>query len=302
MLGRPIIYHETISFGMMFVFLGTLLFIYAVTGRSDETALLALSGLSFGAAGACKATLFLYPLSFFACWCFYFARTTSKFRYLTRRGFYFLFPIVFFVSILLTYNYLRFGSVFDFGRRYSIVGQPGFYEYCCVKGHFFRIDHLAYNLFNYFCTLPIIHHGENFTSLSFGGVHDFAVGDLLMGRQDLISLPLMMPVLILALLMPLLPKLASRSVYLRLVIACCITSSVVVFGLIASYHWASARYIYEFTPLLFVVVYCVLASLWEVVRGHDCLRRLILGGLGLCFCANTMMGLMAGVIAFMYPR
>jgi hypothetical protein len=300
--GGPGIYHETITFGMMFVFLGTLLFIHSLISTQKEIVLLALSGICFGAAGACKATLFFYPFSFFACWFFYSATRTRQIKYLTSRAFCFLFPVALFVSILLIYNYLRFGSLFDFGRQYSVIGQPGFYEYCCIKGHFFRIDHLKYNLFNYFCTLPVIHHGQNFTSLSFGGVHDIAVGDLLMGRQDLISIPIMMPVMFALLLMPLLAKTANRSRVLTLIVACCITSSVVMFGLIASYHWAAARYIYEFTPLLFIVIYWVLVRLWESVRRHDGLRRLTLVGLGLLFCANTMMGLIAGIIAFMYPR
>jgi hypothetical protein len=302
MIGRPIIYHETISFGVMFVLLGTLLFIHALTRTRNQTALLTLSGASFGAAVACKATLLLYPLSFFTCWSFYTLTTTGQIKSFTSRAVSFLFPVVVFVTILLAYNYLRFGSLFDFGRQYSIVAQPGLYEYCCIKGHYFRVEHLPYNLFNYFCALPTIHQGANFTSLSFGGVHDIAVGDVVVGRQDLISLPLMMPVLLMVLLTPLLAKLASRSLDLRTIVACCITSSVAVFGLIACYHWAAARYVYEFTPLLFVVVYCVLISLWETVRRNDGLRRFTVAGLGLIFCANIMMGLVAGVIGFMYPR
>jgi len=302
MIGRPIIYHETISFGMMFVLLGALLFTHAVTNRRNQVVLLTLSGISFGAAVACNATLFLYPCSFFACWFFYSVTTKGQTKYLTSRTVSFLFPVALFVTILLAYNYLRFGSLFDFGRQYSIVAQPELYKYCCLKGNYFRIDHVAYNLFNYFCTLPTIHHGANFTSLSFGGVHDIAVGDLLVGRQDLISLPLMMPVLLTVLLIPVLAKPAGRSWDLRIIIACCITSSAAVFGLIASYHWAAARYIYEFTPLLFVLAYCVLISMWEIVRRNDGLRRLTVAGLGLIFCANIVMGLMAGVIGFMYPR
>jgi hypothetical protein len=302
MVGRPIIYHETISFGVMFVLLGTLLFIYALTGTRNQTLLLTLSGASFGAAVACKATLLLYPLSFFACWSFYTVTTTGQIKSLTSRAISFLFPVAVFVAILLAYNYLRFGSLFDFGRQYAIVAQPGFYEYCCIKGHYFRIAHLPYNLFNYFCALPTIHNGANFISLRFGGVHDIAAGDVLMGRQDLISLPLMMPVLLMVLLTPLLAKPASRSLDLRIVVGCCITSSVAVFGLIACYHWAAARYVYEFTPLLFVVVYCVLISLWDTVRRNDGLRRFTVAGLGLLFCVNSMMGLMAGVIGFMYPH
>jgi hypothetical protein len=123
-----------------------------------------------------------------------------------------------------------------------------------------------------------------------------------MGRQDLISLPLMMPVLLLVLPIPVLLGAAHRTKDLTVIVTCCIASSVATFGLLAFYHWAAARFLHEFTPLLFVVVYCALAGLWETVRGRDGLRRLSLAGLGLIFCANTMMGLMAGIIGFMYPR
>jgi len=125
---------------------------------------------------------------------------------------------------------------------------------------------------------------------------------LLLGRQDIISLPIMMPVLLTILLMLVLRGYADRSKELMLVITCCIASSVLVFSLIASYHWAAARYTYEFIPLLFVPIYCGLVGLWETVRQNNRLRRLTVAVLGLIFCANTLMGLIAGVIAFMYSR
>ena len=150
--------------------------------------------------------------------------------------------------------------------------------------------------------MPTIHHGANFTSLSFGGVQYTEIGDLIVGRQDLISLPLMMPVLTTALLILIVPKPIDRSRRLSLIVACCVVSSLAMFGVLAFYHWAATRFLYELTPLLFVVVYCALERLWESVRRRDGLRRLTLAGLGLIFCANVMMGLMAGVIAFMYSR
>jgi hypothetical protein len=299
MLGRPIIYHETISFGMMFVMLGAWLFISSLTAARNQTVFLTLSAISFGAAGACKATYFLYPATFFACWFLYSVTTTRQIKYLVSRSIFFVLPVAFFVAILLAYNYVIFGSLFDFGRKYSILAQAGLYEYCCVKGHYFRLDHAIYNLYNYFFTLPSVHHGTRFTTLSFGGVHYIAVGDVLMGRQDLISIPLMMPVLLGVVLA--LPS-VNWSKGLTRINTCCVLSSMAVFGILSLYHWAAARFLYEFTPLLFVIVYCGLVSLWEAVRQNGSLRRLTVVGLGLIFCGNTMMGLIAGAIAFMYPR
>ncbi len=287
---------------MMFVMLGAWLFISSLTATRNQSVFLTLSAISFGAAGACKATYFLYAAAFFACWFLYSVTTTGQIKYLVTRSISFVLPVAFFVAILLAYNYLRFGSLFDFGRKYSILAQAGLYEYCCIKGHYFRLDHAIYNLYNYFFTLPSIHHGTRFTTLSFGGVHDIAIGDVVMGRQDLVSLPLMMPVLLAVLLTPMLLRSADRSRRFTLITASCIVSSVITFAALTFYHWAAARFLYEFTPLLFVIVYCGLVRLWETVRQNDGHRRLTVVGLALVFCANTMKGLIAAVIAFMYPR
>ncbi len=302
MISRPIFCHETISSGIMFVLLGALLFIYAVTGTRHQTVLFALSGISFGAAGACKANLFIYPFSFLACWFFYFVTKTRQLKYLTFRALFFLSPVIFFVILLLVYNYLRFGAFLDFGRRYSLLTDIEFYEYCCIKGHFFRIGHVVHQLYNYLLALPDIHYGARFTSINFGGIQVSTIGDLLIARQDLVSVFLMMPVLILGLVIPFLPISRNALKGSGLIIACCITSSLVAFGLLTSYAWASARFVYEFTPLLFIVVYCVLANLWETIRVNKRLRQLAIIGIVLLFCANTLMGLKAGIIGFMYVR
>jgi hypothetical protein len=302
MISRPIFCHETISSGMMFVLLGTLLFIYALTGTRNQAVLFALSGISFGAGGACKANLFLYPASFFACWFFYSVTRGRQLKYLASRALFFLSPVIFFMVLLLIYNYLRFGAFFDFGRRYSLLSNVEFYEYCCIKGHFFRIGHVVHQLYNYLLALPDIHYGARFTSINFGGIQESSIGDLLIARQDVISIFLMMPILILALAIPFLPRSENESKERGLIIACCIMSSIIAFGLLTSYAWASARFVYEFTPLLFVVIYCVLAGLWETMAANDRLRHLAIVGLALLFCANTLMGLKAGVIGFMYVR
>ncbi len=286
---------------MMFVFLGALLFIYALKSERSQT-LLVLSGISFGAAGACKANLFIYGFSFFACWLFYFVTKTRQLKYLTFRALSFLSPVISFVMLLLVYNYLRFGAFLDFGRRNSLLSDIEFYEYCCIKGNFFRIGHVVHHLYNYLLALPDIHYGARFTSINFGGIQVSSIGDVLIARQDVISIFLMMPILILALAIPFLPRSENESKERGLIIACCIMSSIIAFGLLTSYAWASARFVYEFTPLLFIVIYCVLAGLWETMRASDRLRRLAIVGLALLFCANTLMGLKAGVIGFMYVR
>jgi len=302
MISRPIIYHETISFGMMFVLLGTLLFTYALTGTRHQTVLFALSGIFFGAGGACKANLFLYPVSFLACWFVGSVTAARELKSLVSRAFFFLSPAVFFAVLLLVYNYLRFGAFLDFGRRHSLVSNVEFYEYCCLKGHFFRIGHVVHQLYNYLLALPDIHYGARFISINFGGIQASTSGDLLIARQDLVSVFLMIPILILVLLIPFLPGSNSQSKVFGLIIACCIISSLITFGLLTSYVWASARFVYEFTPLLFIVVYCVLASLWERIRVNKRLRQLAIAGIVLLFCANTLMGLKAGIVGFMYVR
>ena len=292
MVSRAVVYHETIAVGVMFVLLGTLLFIAAVTTTRNNLAFMTFSGICFGAALASKVNLGLYPVCLFLCWAYYAVAKRPHPPRLVSQGFAFMYPVACSAMLLMIYNFLRFGNVFDFGREHCIIPSPEFYEYCCLKGHFFRLDHLAQNLYSYFAALPSIVHGRNFVWAKYG-THFMTVGDVMTAREDLVPLPIMMPVLTLCLLVPVALRFIKADRKLSLIIAVCIASSVGMFAFFTLYVWAAGRFVYEFTPLLFVIVFCVLAVLWEKVRARKYLSVIVVAILGLLIVAQALMGLVS---------
>ena len=293
-VSRSVVYHETITFGIMFVLLGTLLFVYATTSRRNVVLFMAMSGICFGAALACKVNLGLYPLCFFLCWAYFSIIEQSRTRVLISQSFYFLFPVGCFSVLLLGYNYLRFGAFFDFGRQHCGIGWPEFYEYCCLKGHFFRLDHIPQNLYNYFCSLPTLVHGRNFVFPRYG-THIAAIGDVLTTREELVSLPVMMPALTLLALIPFTARHMKRIGKLPLIVGAGLLSSLSMFIFFTFYVWAAGRFVYEFTPLLFIAIFCAVSVVWDNVRDHGVFRALAVGGLVLLFAANAFMGLVSAM-------
>ena len=55
------------------------------------------------------------------------------------------------VGLLFTYNYLRFGSLLDFGMRHQASNV--FRDYF-LAGNYFRYDHIPYNLWSFFFRIP----------------------------------------------------------------------------------------------------------------------------------------------------
>jgi len=61
---------------------------------------------------------------------------------------------LFFLAMLMTYNYLRFSSFLDFGRGHVILPWHQDYLYCIIGGNFFRLEHVPYQLSGYLFALP----------------------------------------------------------------------------------------------------------------------------------------------------
>ena len=153
-IARPVIYHEATLLGNFFVFSGFLVLLVAWQRNSRSLWYPILSGALFGAAVACRLPLILYPIFFALCYAvFSLARNEPKVpRPITIAAW--AMPIMGFVSLLLGYNYLRFGSLLDFGDTYVIFPNYMHYIYLTKFNNFYRLAHIPLNLYHYLLALP----------------------------------------------------------------------------------------------------------------------------------------------------
>lgn len=112
--GRPKFYECAISSGFACVTSGAYFLI-----KSEKVKLLntAVSSVLFGLAVMCRPTLALYVI----CVCVYHILSVKK---VNKKVFYLIsafLPIIIIGTVQMWYNYVRFGSVFDFGIQYSLT-------------------------------------------------------------------------------------------------------------------------------------------------------------------------------------
>jgi len=94
---------------------------------------------------------------------------------------------------------------------------------------------------------------------------------------------------------PVLYRYAPRRDDLTPVLFGCAGCSLIVFGFFTTYYFACARFLYEFTPLLFVMVFYALVVLWEKARMRPWLRRGMLVMLSALMIANCIIGAAWGI-------
>jgi hypothetical protein len=74
-----------------------------------------------------------------------------------------------------------------------------------------------------------------------------------------------------------------------------------MFIFFTSYVWAAGRFVYEFTPLLFIPTFAALAVVWDKLRERSFFRVLAFTCLLLLFVANMVMGLVSALNGVVRP-
>jgi len=294
LVSKPTVYHEAIAFGLLFVLGGALSYAAALVHTKRSGVYFALCGLMFGLAALCRLTLILYPLCFIAA--LFFTSITSPHALFGRwkAGVSLALPPVAAVVILMVYNYMRFGDAFDFGRRHIMYPWYSVYEYVCLQGNAFRLAHVPENLAAYFLSLPELVWKNSLPWLRFGR-EIFSAGSVVMGREQLGSIGLLMPVLVLLLPFQRLVGPVDWSRPLKTILVASGLSSLVMFAMFLCYFYAVPRYLYEFTPLLFVVIFCNLSETWRRMGHAPKARRAFTIGLVLLILFNSVMGIYLGL-------
>ncbi len=293
-VSRPIVYHETIIWAVFFILVATIFFFRVLIERRPGIFNLFLCGLFCGLAVLSRITFVTYAVSFglgFA------AVSINAKRNWSESGTHFVIfvaPLICSIGLLLIYNYARFGDFLDFGRSRVIIPTTKLYEYCCIAGNFFRISHILPNLQVYLFEFPGVSFRHIIPWVRFDP-ESISVGDLLVTHETVASLFIMMPILLAALPLALLPAFRAQSSNLNIAALTCSFASLLSFAVFLPLVTAQARYLSEFTVLAFVVIYVNIATLWRKIESHGAPLKLSMILIIVLFTANGIMGLYLGL-------
>jgi len=273
-VGRPGIYHEVIALGSFFALTGAALIIGAVAHSKNNPFLFAASGAFFGTAIVCRLVSILcvagFVLGIFIPKLIHERQT----RLVVNRLMLFLvFPICA-IAALLAYNYLRFGNPLYFGESHAMCPTYEQYVYTNLGNNYLRLKHVPYNLYNYFLRIPYLG--------ALSSWNGFPVA------EHVHSVVLASPVLLLSLSLPFLARYWKGRKGLCSIIWSCCLSSLLLAGLFLAWCWASPRFGYEFTLLMYIVAYCCLGTLWELVSDRPILKRGLWVALLIIFCLQLV--------------
>jgi hypothetical protein len=170
------------------------------------------------------------------------------------------------LGLLLTYNYLRCGSFMDFGIKHvtSVVFGPYF-----AKGHFARYDHLPYNLWAIFFGLPLLSHAFPYLILPAYVLNVKSLGPMpywLVHTNELsVSVFILLPLTLFALSPALAAKLDFEKTYIRKYLILLLIMALQVFSTAITLA-TTARYYYDFLPILMLMAYLGAAMSIEHMR------------------------------------
>ncbi len=295
---RPVVYNETVAEGCFFILAGCPLLVHALSAARHKLITACLSGMCFGAAVACRALLVLYPACFLVIFLILSAIRRESIKTTIEWALSFGVPVAFWVAALLAYNYLRFGDPLDFGNSHVLFPLYSQFRYINVGGHYFSWKHVPYQLYYFLLSLPLIVNRFPYLRYPFEA---FWTDGIYLYRERVCSMFIAMPVLLLCLPLPFFFKHLQTKDRLFLILVFFGLSSLAILGVLSFSFGATARYYYDFTPILFVLAFCSLAVFWDRLTVSPRRKTLARAILSLLFVGNLFMGLLLGLSgAIMY--
>lgn len=295
---RPVVYNESIAGECFFVLAGCALLVHGLNGARRNLITACLSGMCFGAALACRAVAVLYPLCFvtiFLAFSFLHQESTGA---TMKWALSFAAPVGLWVAALLVYNFLRFGNPLDFGNSHVLFPIYSQFLYATVGGHYFSWKHVPYQLYYYLLSLPLIVNRFPYLRYPFEA---FWTDGIYLYRERVCSVFIAMPVVLLSLPFPFVFRHLQTKDTLFLILVFLGVSCGAVLAVLSFLFGATARYYYDFTPILFVMAFCSLAVFWNRVTTGPRRKTLARAILVLLFIGNVFMGLLLGLSgAIMY--
>ncbi len=266
MASMPFVYNEAVGLGSLFSLLGIFFALIAFADKDGQKIRMALSGTFFGSAVCCRASLIFYPVTLLV----YLAveRLFKEREYKDIVNIFLPFLVCFglFVLALLTYNFMRFSNPLDFGRSQLIFPSLEDYQYAILNKNIFRLQHVPLQLYLYLFSPPDIING--FPYLVIPNETRFRIGDVLVVSQRVRSIFILVPILVALFPAPFLMK-YYRNGKFYFWMTYFITASAAIFCFLTFFHYATIRYIYDFLPTLFLILFGSFSALWKKIMGDE---------------------------------
>ena len=288
---RPVVYNEAVCFGALFILAGTALLARSLVADGRQLRWLIVAGACFGAAVTSRAVLIFYPFSFVACYLIWAYKSGRLRPFVGAQVCAFLSPIAVFVGLLLMYNYLRFGNGLEFGARHIAFPDILQYRYLTRGGNFFRLEHMPYQLQHYLFLIPEL--TDKFPYFKPPG-SSVTEADVSVIRELVYSVFLTVPVVILALASAIGWNTRAANDNLAPIYTFCIVGPLAQLVVLSCFVRAAIRYVYDFLPLIFVLVFLGTTAVWKKSSGNTIMRRIVTAGLALLFLGTVLVGIYYG--------
>lgn len=142
-LGYPTLYNVPISFALMFTYFGLYFFLSSIKEDKISKLRIFFGSLCMALVAGCRPQLLLF--SFLTIPIFFeevFKKRTLFSKKSIGATICFVIPYIVVAVFLMYYNYIRFGSVFDFGANYNLTGND-------MTRRGFKLDRIGLGLFSY---------------------------------------------------------------------------------------------------------------------------------------------------------
>jgi hypothetical protein len=287
MVSIPSIHHEAIASATFFLLCGTYFVLRHIRDDCKMHVSGALvAGFCFLMALLCRSSSLLSILFLFSALVVHCMRRPAGET--VNRGLRSLAPLAAMIvsGMVFTgvYNYIRFGSFADFGVRYMASSYRDYF----LSGHYFRYDHIPYNLWSYLFRLPDFSLQRPHMTLPFYILQVKSVDSdpyfLLHINELSVSVFLLMPVLIFcfgSLLFPHTNDFTYQRRATRVVFVLVILQILPLLLTVA----ATARYYHDFLPMLLLLSYLGYLAIREKMDNVRLLRLLLV----LCTLVSLIM-------------
>jgi hypothetical protein len=272
LITRALFYEVSIAAGYLFVQAAFLCLFLALRSPRPRAAWLIASGLLFGFAFGSRPNLALVAGAASVAVACYFRRRW-------RWTLLFVSGILLCAAGLAWYNYIRFGSPFEFGMRYQLTAHP-------IGGPHLSLSRVLPALGIWFFTPPVLGPGFPFVRPNLRVVDPL----IPLYREPFVGILPAAPMLLLGIFAPFFLKIrhAGGAVVFRAMYA----AAMLLLLFLALLGWVTGRYLVDFAPLLAFCTVIAFRALWGSMgaRGASVCRAI---AVALCVYSLVVLTLMS---------
>lgn len=260
LLSRPIVYETAIAAGYCFLMGGLLFFFRAVTENRHATWQPLVAGVFLALATASRPNYAPSVLTLAFCYLIFLWSRSRMIGQVIRNDSFYLFvgPMIVAAMAMGWYNFIRFGSPFEFGIRYMLSAVNP------APVPTMRLGSLALSLYYFLLAPPVFQRGFPFVTLLLSRPSPF--GELphyfmLAGSAGLLAVtPLSLGIIW--------APLVKRTAQVRFMVLALSFTSLVTLLVIASLGWVAPRYMLDFVPAILVLALLGLGSALAFTKGY----------------------------------